>query len=104
MKQTETNNLNTPNMQILQRKKNLTTQDFLIYSCPMKMHHSSDAHICGLSKAVQNCVIYNSYRTNAMFSHKNFNSSDSVDTWRNASLKIVFIAFWAYTKWPQNLV
>ena len=27
----------------------------------MKMHHSSDAHICGLSKAVQNCVIYNYY-------------------------------------------
>ena len=25
----------------------------------MKTHHSSDAHICGLSKAVQNCVIYN---------------------------------------------
>ena len=24
----------------------------------MKMHHSSDAHSCGLSKAVQNCVIY----------------------------------------------
>ena len=32
-----------------------------IYSCPMKMHHSSNAHICGLSKAVQNCVIYNYY-------------------------------------------
>ena len=32
-----------------------------IYSCPMKTHHSSDAHICGLSKAVQNCVIYNYY-------------------------------------------
>ena len=27
----------------------------------MKTHHSSDAHFCGLSKAVQNCVIYNSY-------------------------------------------
>ena len=27
----------------------------------MKTHHSSDAHICGLSKAVQNCVIYNYY-------------------------------------------
>ena len=24
----------------------------------MKTHHSSDAHSCGLSKAVQNCVIY----------------------------------------------
>ena len=32
-----------------------------IYSCPMKTHHSSDAHISGLSKAVQNCVIYNYY-------------------------------------------
>ena len=32
-----------------------------IYSCPMKTHHSSDAHSCGLSKAVQNCVIYNYY-------------------------------------------
>ena len=27
----------------------------------MKTHRSSDAHICGLSKAVQNCVIYNYY-------------------------------------------
>ena len=27
----------------------------------MKTHHSSDSHICGLSKAVQNCVIYNYY-------------------------------------------
>ena len=27
----------------------------------MKTHHSSDAHICALSKAVQNCVIYNYY-------------------------------------------
>ena len=27
----------------------------------MKTHHSSDAHICGLSIAVQNCVIYNYY-------------------------------------------
>ena len=33
----------------------------IIYSCPMKTHHSSDAHSCGLSKAVQNCVIYNCY-------------------------------------------
>ena len=32
-----------------------------IYSCPMKTHHSSGAHICGLSKAVQNCIIYNYY-------------------------------------------
>ena len=32
-----------------------------IYSCPMKTHHSSDAHICGLSNAVPNCVIYNCY-------------------------------------------
>ena len=32
-----------------------------VYSCPMKTHHSPDAHICGLSKAVQNCVIYNYY-------------------------------------------
>ena len=27
----------------------------------MKTHHSSDAHICGLSKAVQICVIYDYY-------------------------------------------
>ena len=32
-----------------------------IYSCPMKTHKSSDAHRCGLSKAVQSCVIYNYY-------------------------------------------
>ena len=32
---------------------------FELYSCPMKTHHSSDAHICGLSKAVQKCAIYN---------------------------------------------
>ena len=31
------------------------------YSYPMKTHHSPDAHICGLSKAVQQCVIYNYY-------------------------------------------
>ena len=29
-----------------------------------------------------------------MFSHKNSNSSDSVNTWRNVSLKIALIAFW----------
>ena len=47
----------------------------------MKTHHSSDAHICGLLKGVQNCIIYNYYLgQNAMFSHKNFNSSDSVNT------------------------
>ena len=27
----------------------------------MKMHHPSDAHICGLSKGVQNYIIYNNY-------------------------------------------
>ena len=27
----------------------------------MKTHHSSDARICGLSKAGQNCFIYNYY-------------------------------------------
>ena len=27
----------------------------------MKTHHSFDAHICGLSKAVQNFVIHNYY-------------------------------------------
>ena len=27
----------------------------------MKTHHSSDVPICVLSKAVQNCVIYNYY-------------------------------------------
>ena len=31
------------------------------YRCPMKTHHSTDAHSCGLSKAVPNCVIYNYY-------------------------------------------
>ena len=35
----------------------------------MKAHHSSDAHSCGLSKAVQNL----SFILNAMFSHKNLN-------------------------------
>ena len=38
-----------------------TLKKLKIYSCPMKTHHSSDAHICSLSKAVQNCVIYNYY-------------------------------------------
>ena len=33
----------------------------VIYSCPMKTHHSLDAHSCGLSKAVQNCVVYYYY-------------------------------------------
>ena len=32
---------------------------FCIYSCPMKTHHCSDAHICGLLKGVLNCIIYN---------------------------------------------
>ena len=27
----------------------------------MKTHHSSDAHSCGVSKDVQNCVIYICY-------------------------------------------
>ena len=27
----------------------------------MKTHHSSDVHNCGLSKAMQNCVIYKNY-------------------------------------------
>ena len=27
----------------------------------MKTHHSSDEHICGLSKGVQTCIIYNYY-------------------------------------------
>ena len=32
---------------------------FNVYSCPIKTHHSTDAQSRGLSKAVQNCVIYN---------------------------------------------
>ena len=68
----------------------------------MKMHHSSDAHICGQSIAVQKCVIYDYYLGQMQcFRTKKFNSSDSVNTWRNVSLKIVLIAFWAYTKRPQ---
>ena len=39
-----------------------------------------------------------------MFSHKNFNSSDSVNIWRKVSLKIALIAIRAYAKRPQNLV
>ena len=39
-----------------------------------------------------------------MFLHKSFNSSDSVKTWRNASLQIALIADRAYTNGPQNLV
>ena len=35
-----------------------------------------------------------------MFSHKKFNSSDSVNTQRNVSLQIALIAFWAYTNGP----
>ena len=31
----------------------------------MKTHHSSDAHICGLSKGVQNCII-NKYHIGQM--------------------------------------
>ena len=37
------------------------SNESFIYSCPMKTHHSPDAHICGLSIAVQNCVSYNYY-------------------------------------------
>ena len=32
-----------------------------IYPCPLKMHHSSDAHSCDLSNVVKNCVIYDYY-------------------------------------------
>ena len=39
-----------------------------------------------------------------MFSHINFNSSDSVNTWRNVSLQIVLITFLAYTKRPKIIV
>ena len=35
--------------------------DDQIYSCPMKTHPSTGAHSRGLSKAVQNCVIYNCF-------------------------------------------
>ena len=77
----------------------------ILYSCPMKKHHSSDAHSCGLSKAVQNCVIYIYYLGQMKsFLHKNFISSDSVNTWSNVRRQIVLIAFWEYTKRPQNLV
>ena len=47
-------------LHLLFKDGNLTTFLYM-YSCPMKMHHSSDAHTCGLSKAVQNSVIYNYY-------------------------------------------
>ena len=83
--------------------KSLITLDPHIYSCPMKTHHCSDAHICGLSKTVQNCVIYNYYLGQMRCFRTNFNTSDSVNTWRNVSLKNVLIAFWAYTKRPKNL-
>ena len=33
-----------------------------------------------------------------MFSNKNFNSSESFYTWRNANFQIALIPFWAYTK------
>ena len=36
-----------------------------------------------------------------MFSHKHFNSSDSVNTWRNVSLKIALIAFRCIQKDPK---
>ena len=39
-------------------KKNLLAYSIYIYSCPMKTHHSSGAHSCGISNIVQNCVIY----------------------------------------------
>ena len=42
---------------MLQSAQKLTN----VCSCPMKTHHSSNAHICGLSKAVQNCIIYDYY-------------------------------------------
>ena len=35
------------------------------------------------------CYLYLSFRTNAMVSHINFDSSDTVYTWRNVSLKIM---------------
>ena len=35
------------------------------------------------------------FRTNAMFSHQNFNSRDSFTTWHNVSLQIALIAIWA---------
>ena len=43
------------------RHQKLKMKNGVIYSCPMKTHHSSDAHICGLLKGVQNCIIYNYY-------------------------------------------
>ena len=55
----------------------------------MKTHHSADAFSRGLSKAVQNCVIY-IYNLVQMqcFRTKKFNSIDSVNTRRNVSLHI----------------
>ena len=37
------------------------TSVIIIYSCPIKTHHSSYAHICGLLKGVQNCITYSYY-------------------------------------------
>ena len=46
---------------VFYRTKMIVSHFSLIYWCPMKSHHSSDVHICVLSKAVQNCVTYNYY-------------------------------------------
>ena len=53
----------------------------------MIVHHSSDAQNCGLSKAVQNCIIYIYYFGQMQcVSHKK-----SVNTWHNVSLQISLI-------------
>ena len=43
---------------ILEIEKHSINMCYKLYLCPMKTHHSSDAHRRDLSKAVQNCAIY----------------------------------------------
>ena len=46
----------------------------------MKTHHSSDAHSCGLSKVVQNRVIYIYHLGQMQWLLRKFNTSDPVYT------------------------
>ena len=70
----------------------------------MQTHHSSDAHSCSLSKAVEYCVIYIYYLGQMQCFHTKINSSAPLTHGITSASKLRKIAFWAYSKRLKNLV
>ena len=70
----------------------------------MKTHHSTDAHSRGLSKAVQNCVIYNYFLEQMQCFRTKISIAVAQLTHGVTSASKLSIAFLAYTKRPQDIV